>query len=104
MTRSNLPQGDTPQPMEDRRIEVQSAVARTLAEIGDPDEAGPALLESIGGALGWELGAMWEIAEGAGELGGTEPAVAASGMERRSRPAAELAVGHRFLPIHLGPA
>jgi len=40
--------------------EVEHAVARILAETDRPVEAYEAVLESIGGSLGWELGAVWE--------------------------------------------
>ena len=40
---------------------VEHAVARILAETDRPVEVYAAVLEAIGGALGWELGAVWEI-------------------------------------------
>src|SRR6266566_5129265 len=39
---------------------VEHAVARILAETDRPVEAYAAVLDAIGGALGWELGAVWE--------------------------------------------
>jgi PAS domain S-box-containing protein len=39
---------------------VEHAVARILAETDRPVEAYAAVLEAIGGSLGWELGAVWE--------------------------------------------
>jgi PAS domain S-box-containing protein len=40
---------------------VEHAVAMILAEKDRPVEAYEALLEAIGGSLGWELGAVWEV-------------------------------------------
>src|SRR5215213_5562032 len=40
---------------------VEHAVARILAETDTPVEVYAAVLEAIGGALGWELGAVWEV-------------------------------------------
>jgi PAS domain S-box-containing protein len=39
---------------------VEHAVARILAETERPVEVYAAVLEAIGGSLGWELGAVWE--------------------------------------------
>jgi PAS domain S-box-containing protein len=41
--------------------EVELAVARALAEAADPEEAYSRVLAEIGTALGWELGAAWEV-------------------------------------------
>src|SRR5690242_18226672 len=41
--------------------QVEHAVARILVETGRPVEAYPAILSAIGGALGWRLGAVWEL-------------------------------------------
>jgi PAS domain S-box-containing protein len=43
---------------------VEHAVARILAETDRPVEVYADLLEAIGSALGWELGAVWEIGAG----------------------------------------
>jgi PAS domain S-box-containing protein len=40
---------------------VEHAVARILAETDRPVEVYAAVLEAIGGLLGWELGAVWEV-------------------------------------------
>ncbi len=40
---------------------VEHAVARILAETDRPVEVYAAVLEAIGGSLGWELGAVWEV-------------------------------------------
>src|SRR5215211_440637 len=40
---------------------VEHAVARILAETDTAVEVYAAVLEAIGGALGWELGAVWEV-------------------------------------------
>jgi PAS domain S-box-containing protein len=40
---------------------VEHAVARILAETDGPVEAYEAILEAIGGPLGWRLGAVWEL-------------------------------------------
>ena len=48
-------------PPEDHRLAVQVAVARVLAGATDPRESAREVLGSIGGTLGWSLGAMWEV-------------------------------------------
>ena len=40
---------------------VEHAVARILAETDRPVEVYAAVLEAIGGLLGWELGSVWEV-------------------------------------------
>jgi PAS domain S-box-containing protein len=40
---------------------VEHSVARILAETEHPGEAYDAILKVIGGSLGWELGAVWEV-------------------------------------------
>ena len=40
---------------------VEHAVARILAETDTPVEVYAAVLDAIGSALGWELGAVWEV-------------------------------------------
>jgi PAS domain S-box-containing protein len=47
--------------------QVEHAVARILVETERPVEAYPAILMAIGDALGWRLGAVWEL-EGDGLL------------------------------------
>ena len=49
---------------EDSRLAVQVAVARVLAEAASVDDSSRAMLASIGGTLGWALGAMWDVREG----------------------------------------
>jgi PAS domain S-box-containing protein len=44
-------------------LRAEHAVARVLAEVCDEAEAYPRLLEAIGGALGWEVGAVWQVPE-----------------------------------------
>lgn len=43
----------------DRRLQVQYAVARVLAESTALEEAAPELVRAVAEALGWELGALW---------------------------------------------
>src|SRR5262245_34708108 len=40
---------------------VEHAVARILAETEAPVEVYERVLSTIGGSLGWELGAVWEV-------------------------------------------
>src|SRR2546427_2353148 len=47
---------------------VEHAVARILAETDRPVEVYAAVLEAIGGLLGWELGAVWEVGANDGRL------------------------------------
>ena len=47
---------------------VEYAVARILAERDRPVEVYEAVLQVIGSSLGWELGAVWEVAPGDGLL------------------------------------
>ena len=47
---------------------VEHAVARILAETDRPVEAYASVLEAIGGSLGWELGAVWELGPDDGRL------------------------------------
>jgi PAS domain S-box-containing protein len=47
---------------------VDHAVARILAETERPVEAYAAVLEAVGGSLGWELGAVWESRADDGSL------------------------------------
>src|SRR5947208_7863289 len=48
-------------------VRVEHAVAYSLATTGRAEDVYPAILAAIGGALGWDLGAVWEIAQPAGE-------------------------------------
>jgi PAS domain-containing protein len=48
-------------PGEDSRLAVQVAVARVLAEATTVEDSTRDVLGSIGGTLGWTLGAMWEV-------------------------------------------
>jgi hypothetical protein len=45
---------------------IELAVARALAEAADADETYDRVLAEIGTALGWELGAVWEVSGGDG--------------------------------------
>ena len=47
---------------------VEYAVARILAERDRPVEVYEAVLQVVGSSLGWELGAVWEVAPGDGLL------------------------------------
>ena len=47
---------------------VEHAVARILAETDRPVEVYAAVLEAVGGSLGWELGAVWEAGPEDGRL------------------------------------
>ena len=47
---------------------VEYAVARILAERDRPVEVYEAVLKVVGSSLGWELGAVWEVAPGDGLL------------------------------------
>ena len=47
---------------------VEYAVARILAERDRPVEVYQAVLQVVGGSLGWELGAVWEVVPGDGLL------------------------------------
>ena len=40
---------------------IELAVARTLAEVADAEETYNRVLAEIGNAVGWELGAVWEV-------------------------------------------
>jgi PAS domain S-box-containing protein len=55
-------------PGEDSRLAVQVAVARVLAEATTVEDSTRDVLGSIGGTLGWTLGALWELDEEAGLL------------------------------------
>ena len=48
----------------DNRLAVQVAVARVLAEATTVEDASRRVLGSIGGTLGWRLGAMWQVEGG----------------------------------------
>jgi PAS domain S-box-containing protein len=45
-------------------LRTEHAVARVLASTSDEDNAHPRLLAAIGGALGWDFGALWVPADG----------------------------------------
>jgi PAS domain S-box-containing protein len=47
---------------------VEHAVARILAETERPVEVYAAVLEAVGGSLGWELAAVWEVGAEDGRL------------------------------------
>ena len=47
---------------------VEHAVARILAETERPVEVYAAVLQAVGGSLGWELGAVWEARADDGTL------------------------------------
>ena len=45
----------------ERRMVLQHAVARLLAESAVPADAAPRILQTIGDELGWDLGALWTM-------------------------------------------
>src|SRR3954453_14385631 len=47
---------------------TEHAVARVLASAPDEDDAHPRLLAAIGGALGWDFGALWTPADAEGSF------------------------------------
>ncbi len=47
----------------ERALAVQFAVARELALAGSVEEATPRIIEAMAEALGWEVGALWRVAE-----------------------------------------
>ncbi len=52
----------------ERRLSVQYAVSRVLAEASSVEDATPQLIEAVAGALAWELGNLWQVDEEAGVL------------------------------------
>jgi diguanylate cyclase (GGDEF)-like protein len=46
-------------PSAEHRLQVQNAATRALAEAGSLADAAPRVLATLGGQLGWELGAVW---------------------------------------------
>ena len=58
----------TERKLADRRLHVQYAVSRVLAEATSFDEAVTPLLEEMGNSLGWVQGALWMIEEPALQL------------------------------------
>ncbi len=51
-----------------RRLAVQYAVGRLLAESDELEDAAPGILEAIGEGFGWALGILWTVDEDAGVL------------------------------------
>jgi len=51
-----------------RRLTVQYAVGRILAESDGLEDAAPRILEAVGEGLGWDLGILWTVDEGADVL------------------------------------
>ena len=49
-------------------LRTEHAVARVLAATSDEDDAYPQLLAAIGGALGWDFGALWMPADAEGSF------------------------------------
>ena len=49
-------------------LRTEHGVARVLASTSDEDNAHPRLLAAIGGALGWDFGALWVPADAEGSL------------------------------------
>jgi PAS domain S-box-containing protein len=47
---------------------VEYTVTRVLSEATSLTEAAPAILQAIGGALGWDLGVLWRVDAGSGRL------------------------------------
>jgi hypothetical protein len=52
----------------DRRVALQSAVARILSEESSFEAATPRLLQAVCDALGWEWGELWQADDRSGEL------------------------------------
>ncbi len=52
----------------ERRLAVQSAVSRVLAEASGVGEATPKLIEAVAEALSWEVGSLWQVDDEAGVL------------------------------------
>jgi PAS domain S-box-containing protein len=52
----------------ERRLAVQYAVSRVLAEASSVEDATPKLIEAVADALAWELGNLWQVDEDAGVL------------------------------------
>lgn len=48
----------------ERRLAVQFAATRVLAEVNSLNEAGPRILEIIGEGLDWDFGAFWRVDHG----------------------------------------
>jgi PAS domain S-box-containing protein len=46
------------------RLAVDYAIVHILADAPTLDEAAPRILSSIGETLGWEMGVLWEVADG----------------------------------------
>ena len=44
-----------------QRLSAQHAATRVLAEVSTLEEAAPRMLEAVGAALGWSVGALWTI-------------------------------------------
>jgi len=53
----------------ERRLATGYAVTRLLAEAESLDAAAPQILKSICDGLGWDVGAVWQVDEGADALG-----------------------------------
>ena len=51
-----------------RALELEYAITRTLAESATPTEAAPKVLQLICESLGWEVGAIWNVAHQAQAL------------------------------------
>jgi hypothetical protein len=49
-------------------LRADQEVARILAESERPEDVYPQVLAAIGDSLGWELGAIWELPQGADAL------------------------------------
>jgi PAS domain S-box-containing protein len=61
-------QGESNAGDEDNRLAVQVAVARVLAGATSAEDSTREVLGSIGGTLGWSVGAMWEVQPSRGLL------------------------------------
>jgi PAS domain S-box-containing protein len=72
---------------QERRIAAQHAVTKTLSEADTLVGAAPQMLGSLSAALGWEVGGMWAVDEGARVLRLVtlwhDPAVSIDEFERR---------------------
>ncbi|MGC8638273.1 MAG: GAF domain-containing protein [Isosphaeraceae bacterium] len=52
----------------ERRLAVQYAATRVLAEVDSVNEAGPKILEIIGQRLDWDFGALWRVDHGVHQM------------------------------------
>ena len=70
-----------------RRLDAQHAVSRVLEDSGDLSEAAPEVFRVFGERLGWEVGVLWTVEEGALRCGGIwrSSGMAPNGFEEACR-------------------